>query len=236
MAENVSMTFKRGERLTAQKMNALAQLASQCGRGSNSGSRPGQGVGWKGGTTWAETIHSVETPPDKGRNKPFEIVPRWDLSNHVLSAYEVKRNCFHDGSSWHELSDVVIDHENVASSSWIYLAEISASTSQGIEIPLPESDKWVVIDNIMETMEYPKEIEGGEADVKTKWRLYNVQNGIVKLDVRDAFVQTGGNMEITGGPGNVNLDLSSLDWLTAQDAESSAQVWHYNNVEQGDLA
>ena len=86
-------------------------------------------MGWKGGTTWAETIHSVETPPDKGRNKPFEIVPRWDLSNHVLSAYEVKRNCFHDGSNWHELSDVVIDHENVASSSWIYLDEISAATS-----------------------------------------------------------------------------------------------------------
>ena len=54
---------------------------------------------------------------------------------------------------------------------------------------------------MMETMEYPKEVEGGYADVKSKWRLYLVQNGVVSVDVRDAFVQVGGNAELTGEGG-----------------------------------
>ncbi len=239
-----SLTFRRGERLSAQKMNALAQMAAQIDRANSSQTnRPGTGLGWRGNATWSDSHIECQNPQNPGRNRPFEIYAAFKAQTSAsaaneISAYILKRNVWHDGDDFHRIQDTVISHDEIGDVSSIYLVELSSigSGQPPVEIPMPEQDRWKVLSDWQIRNEYPSQYGDGQSDVARKWLLYNVVSGLITLDVRDAFVQTGGNMDITGGPGNINLDLSSLDWLTAQDAEPSAQVWHYNNIEQEDLA
>ena len=52
--------------------------------------------------------------------------------------------------------------------------------------------------------------------IQNKWLLYKVGgNGLVTLDVRDAFVNLQLSSDVSSdSSGEVILDLSSLDWLS----------------------
>ena len=239
-----SLTFRRGERLSAQKMNALAQMAAQIDRANSSQTnRPGSGLGWRGDATWSDFQIECRNMPNTGRNKPFEIYATFkaqtsSVAANEISAYILKRCMWHDGSELHTIQDTTISHQDIGDVSSIWLVQLSASSSGSVpvEIPMPEQDKWKVLSDWQIQNEYPQQYGEGQADVAGKWLLYNVLSGLITLDVRDAFVQTFTADEVSGQSSQTILDLSSLDWLTAIDSEPSAQAWHYSNPEAGDFA
>lgn len=217
-----TMTFKKGERLSAQKMNALANLAANIN--SPTFARP-DGLGFHGQTQWQQNGIDVQDVPNKPRFKPFDICPQWDASGK-LSAYVVMRpmwQVFEDNEAKVlELSDdVQLTHEGgMDSVSAIYLVQLSAEEdSSGEESQESEGEgesesegqeegDWKVLDNVG--------LQEEDRTIQNKWLLYKVGgNGLVTLDVRDAFVNLQLSSDVSSdSSGEVILDLSSLDWLS----------------------
>lgn len=134
MAVQNQITFKKGERLSAQKMNALANLAANLN--SPTFSRP-DGMSFHGGTRWQQNRIDVVDVPNKPRFKPFDICPQWDEDGH-LSSYVVMRpmwQVFEDNEAkvLELSSDVTLTHEGgMEDVSAIYLVQLSAEEdSQG---------------------------------------------------------------------------------------------------------
>ena len=225
MAVQNQITFKKGERLSAQKMNALANLAANIN--SPTFARP-DGMGFHGETKWQQNGIDVQDVPNKPRFKPFDICPQWDASGK-LSAYVVMRpmwQVFEDNEAKVlELSDdVQLTHEGgMDSVSAIYLVQLSAaedsgeSESEGQEQQEGEEEEegdsqgesdWKVLDNVG--------LQEEDRTIQNKWLLYKVGgNGLVTLDVRDAFVNLQLSSDVSSdSSGEVILDLSSLDWLS----------------------
>ena len=202
-------------------MNALASLAANLN--SPTFARP-DGLGFHGQTQWQQNGIDVQDVPNKPRFKPFDICPQWDASGK-LSAYVVMRpmwQVFEDNEAKVlELSDdVQLTHEGgMDSVSAIYLVQLSAeedssgeeSGSEGGEGEGEESEDegdWKVLDNVG--------LQEEDRTIQNKWLLYKVGgNGLVTLDVRDAFVNLQLSSDVSSdSSGEVILDLSSLDWLS----------------------
>ena len=205
-------------------MNALANLAANIN--SPTFARP-DGLGFHGQTQWQQNGVDVQDVPNKPRFKPFDICPQWDASGK-LSAYVVMRpmwQVFEDNEAKVlELSDdVQLTHEGgMDSVSAIYLVQLSAeedsSESEGgqegegeeseDDTSTSEEGDWKVLDNVG--------LQEEDRTIQNKWLLYKVGgNGLVTLDVRDAFVNLQLSSDVSSDPsGDVVLDLSSLDWLS----------------------
>lgn len=215
MAVQNTMTFKKGERLSAQKMNALANLARNIN--SPTYARP-DGLGFHGQTQWQQNGIDVLDVPNKPRFKPFDICPQWDTSGK-LSAYVVMRpmwQVFEDNEAKVlELSgDVTLTHQGGMNDvSAIYLVQLSAEEeSEGEDEGEGEGEggegeeegDWKVLDNVG--------LQEEDRTIQNKWLLYKVGgNGLVTLDVRDAFV----NLQLSSdasADASVELDLSSLNY------------------------
>lgn len=223
MAVQNQITFKKGERLSAQKMNALANLAANLN--SPTFARP-DGMGFHGETKWQHKGVDVQDVPNKPRFKPFDICPQWDASGK-LSAYVVMRpmwQVFEDNEAKVlELSDdVQLTHEGgMDSVSAIYLVQLSAEEdSSGEESQESEGEgegeeseddsstseegDWKVLDNVG--------LQEEDRTIQNKWLLYKVGgNGLVTLDVRDAFVNLQLSSDVSSDA-SVELDLSSLNY------------------------
>ena len=223
MAVQNQITFKKGERLSAQKMNALANLAANLH--SPTVARP-DGMGFHGETKWQQNGIDVQDVPNKPRFKPFDICPQWDASGK-LSAYVVMRpmwQVFEDNEAKVlELSDdVTLQHEGgMDSVSAIYLVQLSAEEdSSGEESQESEGEgegeeseddsstseegDWKVLDNVG--------LQEEDRTIQNKWLLYKVGgNGLVTLDVRDAFVNLQLSSDVSSDS-SVELDLSSLNY------------------------
>lgn len=122
-----------------------------------------------------------------------------------------------------ELSDdVTLTHEGgMDSVSAIYLVQLSAeedsqeSEGEGEgeesedDSSTSEEGDWKVLDNVG--------LQEEDRTIQNKWLLYKVGgNGLVTLDVRDAFVNLQLSSDVSSdSSGEVILDLSSLDWLSA---------------------
>ena len=230
MAVHNQITFRKGERLSASKMNELANLAANLN--SPTYARP-DGLGFHGDVNWSQNNLNMAEPANKPRFKPFDICPQWDASGK-LSAYVVMRplwQVFEDNEAkvLELSSDVTLKHdEGMDDVSAIYLVQLSAeedsSESEGDEQsqddePKTTDDEWKVLDNVMlEDQTSPH--------VQNKWLLYKVGgNGLVTLDVRDAFVNLQLSSDVSSdASGGVILDLSSLDWhsSTGYDEQLSA--------------
>ena len=203
-------------------MNALANLAANLN--SPTFARP-DGLGFHGQTQWQQNGVDVQDVPNKPRFKPFDICPQWDASGK-LSAYVVMRpmwQVFEDNEAKVlELSDdVQLTHEGgMDSVSAIYLVQLSAEEdSSGEESQESEGEgesesegedegDWKVLDNVG--------LQEEDRTIQNKWLLYKVGgNGLVTLDVRDAFVNLQLSSDVSSDTsGDVILDLSSLDWLS----------------------
>lgn len=212
------MSFRRGERLSADKMNRLAGMA-MAALSPRSPVRPGGDMAFRGDARWSSSSPVVEQVGNKPRFKPFDICPQWDTSGR-LSAYVVMRpmwQVFEDNEAKVlELSgDVTLKHEGgMDSVSAIYLVQLSAeeasSESEGGEGEESEEEgDWKVLDNVG--------LQEEDRTIQNKWLLYKVGgNGLVTLDVRDAFVNLQLSSDVSSGTSSdVILDLSSLDWLSA---------------------
>ena len=221
MAVQNQITFKKGERLSAQKMNALANLAANLN--SPTFARP-DGMGFHGETKWQQKGVDVQDVPNKPRFKPFDICPQWDASGK-LSAYVVMRpmwQVFEDNKATVlELSDdVQLTHEGgMDSVSAIYLVQLSAEEDSGSEggqegegegeeseddSSTSEEGDWKVLDNVG--------LQEEDRTIQNKWLLYKVGgNGLVTLDVRDAFVNLQLSSDVSSDA-SVELDLSSLNY------------------------
>ena len=218
MAVQNQITFKKGERLSAQKMNALANLAANLN--SPTFARP-DGMGFHGETKWQQNGIDVQDVPNKPRFKPFDICPQWDTSGK-LSAYVVMRpmwQVFEDNEAKVlELSDdVTLTHEGgMDSVSAIYLVQLSAeedsqeSEGEGEgeesedDSSTSEEGDWKVLDNVG--------LQEEDRTIQNKWLLYKVGgNGLVTLDVRDAFVNLQLSSDVSADA-SVELDLSSLNY------------------------
>lgn len=220
MAVQNQITFKKGERLSAQKMNALANLAANLN--SPTFARP-DGMGFHGETKWQQNGIDVQDVPNKPRFKPFDICPQWDASGK-LSAYVVMRpmwQVFEDNEAKVlELSDdVQLTHEGgMDSVSAIYLVQLSAEEDSGSEggegegegeeseddSSTSEEGDWKVLDNVG--------LQEEDRTIQNKWLLYKVGgNGLVTLDVRDAFVNLQLSSDVSSDA-SVELDLSSLNY------------------------
>ena len=196
-------------------MNALANLAANLN--SPTFARP-NGLGFHGETQWQQNGIDVQDVPNKPRFKPFDICPQWDTSGK-LSAYVVMRpmwQVFEDNEAKVlELSgDVTLKHEGgMDSVSAIYLVQLSAeedsSESEGEgqeEQQEGEEDEgdWKVLDNVG--------LQEEDRTIQNKWLLYKVGgNGLVTLDVRDAFVNLQLSSDVSADA-SVELDLSSLNY------------------------
>lgn len=195
-------------------MNALANLAMNIN--SPTYARP-DGLGFHGQTQWQQNGVDVQDVPNKPRFKPFDICPQWDASGK-LSAYVVMRpmwQVFEDNEAKVlELSDdVQLTHEGgMDSVSAIYLVQLSAeedsgeSESEGQEQQEGEEEEgdWKVLDNVG--------LQEEDRTIQNKWLLYKVGgNGLVTLDVRDAFVNLQLSSDVSSGT-SVELDLSSLNY------------------------
>lgn len=250
------MTFTRGERLTASKMNQLANLAQ--GQYSRTKPRPGGSMGFSGDLNWGNNGIVCEQPANKPRFKPFDIYSCYDVSGY-LTSYVVQRPLWYDGETELTLDDVLItrtdsqdpnvtDKAAVAEIQNIYLCHCSAVNGEGEAVDLDMSAEWVVMDDITKDEDYPKASEDDpdvNISVVAYWKLYDVNKGLIKNDVRDAFVQVGGKGAETST--SVILDLSSLNWFNSEisvevsgevqvlSTEMSAQVWNYNTLSANDL-
>lgn len=200
-------------------MNALANLAANIN--SPTYARP-DGLGFHGQTQWQQNGVDVQDVPNKPRFKPFDICPQWDASGK-LSAYVVMRpmwQVFEDNEAKVlELSgDVTLTHEGGMNDvSEIYLVQLSAeedsgeSESEGQEQQEGEEDSstseegdWKVLDNVG--------LQEEDRTIQNKWLLYKVGgNGLVTLDVRDAFVNLQLSSDVSADA-SVELDLSSLNY------------------------
>lgn len=173
-------------------------------------------MSFRGDARWSSTSPVVEQVGNKPRFKPFDICPQWDASGK-LSAYVVMRpmwQVFEDNEAKVlELSDdVQLTHEGgMDSVSAIYLVQLSAeedsseSESEGQEQQEGEDEgDWKVLDNVG--------LQEEDRTIQNKWLLYKVGgNGLVTLDVRDAFV----NLQLSSdasADASVELDLSSLNY------------------------
>lgn len=217
MAVQNQITFKKGERLSAQKMNALANLAANLN--SPTYARP-DGMGFHGDVKWSQNNPNMAAPGNKPRFKPFDICPQWDTSGK-LSAYVVMRpmwQVFEDNEAkvLELSSDVTLTHQGGMNDvSAIYLVQLSAeedsgeSESEGQEQQGGEEEEgdWKVLDNVG--------LQEEDRTIQNKWLLYRVGgNGLVTLDVRDAFV----NLQLSSdasADASVELDLSSIDYDTS---------------------
>lgn len=256
------MTFTRGERLTAQKMNQLATMAS--GQYSRTVPRPGGNIGYSGDLSWGNTGIVCQQPPNRPRFKPFDIQSCYDVSGY-LTSYVVQRPFWYDGATEIALSDDVLitrtdeqtgetNKEEVAQISCIYLCHCSAygGNEEDEEPPsLSLDEEWTVIDNITKDNDFPKQSEEDpevSISVVGEWKLFEVEKGLITHDIRDAFVQVGGGRsEPTSS--EVLLDLSSLNWFQQEvsvempsgeisvvlSGELSAQVWNYNTLSADDI-
>lgn len=252
------MTFTRGERLTASKMNQLANLAS--GQYSRTKPRPGGSMGFSGDLSWGNNRIVCEQPANKPRFKPFDIYSCYDVSGY-LTSYVVQRPFWYDGATEMSLSDDVLitrtdeqtgeaNKDEVADISCIYLCHCSAVNGEGESVDLDMSAEWVVMDNITKDNDFPKQSEEDpdvSISVVGEWKLFEVNTGLITHDIRDAFVQVGGRSEPTSS--EVLLDLSSLNWFQQEvsvempsgeisvvlSGELSAQVWNYNTLSADDI-
>ena len=215
------ITFKKGERLSAQKMNALANLAANIN--SPTYARP-DGMGFHGDVKWSQNNLNMAAPGNKPRFKPFDICPQWDASGK-LSAYVVMRPMWqvfeaNNEAKVLELSDdVTLTHQGGMNDvSAIYLVQLSAEEDSGEsesedqeqqEGEEEEEGDWKVLDNVG--------LQEEDRTIQNKWLLYKVGgNGLVTLDVRDAFVNLQLSSDVSSGTSSdVHLDLSSLDWLSS---------------------
>ena len=135
-----SMTFTRGERLTAVKMNQLAQLAANA---ANPTMNRNNGMGFRGDANWTYDPIDVQTPDNKPRNKPFDICPVWDDDGN-LSGYVVRRPIWHEGATMRRLSaDVTISHSNMETVQHIYLCELSTNSPSQLSA---DDLRWKVLD------------------------------------------------------------------------------------------
>lgn len=199
-------------------MNALANLAANLN--SPTFSRP-DGMGFHGDVKWSQNNLRMADPPNKPRFKPFDICPQWDASGK-LSAYVVMRpmwQVFEDNEAkvLELSSDVQLTHEGgMDSVSAIYLVQLSAEEESGSEGGEGESEEsgedsstseegdWKVLDNVG--------LQEEDRTIQNKWLLYKVGgNGLVTLDVRDAFVNLQLSSDVSADA-SVELDLSSLDY------------------------
>ena len=210
------MSFRRGERLSADKMNRLAGMA-MAALTPRSPVRPGGDMSFRGDARWSSTSPVVEQVGNKPRFKPFDICPQWDTSGK-LSAYVVMRpmwQVFEDNEAkvLELSSDVTLTHQGGMNDvSAIYLVQLSAeedsgeSESEGQEQQEGEEEEgdWKVLDNVG--------LQEEDRTIQNKWLLYKVGgNGLVTLDVRDAFV----NLQLSSdasADASVELDLSSLNY------------------------
>lgn len=197
-------------------MNALANLAMNIN--SPTFARP-DGMGFHGETKWQQKGIDVKDVPNKPRFKPFDICPQWDASGK-LSAYVVMRpmwQVFEDNEAKVlELSDdVQLTHEGGMNDvSAIYLVQLSAEEESGSEGGEGEGGEgeegeedegdWKVLDNVG--------LQEEDRTIQNKWLLYKVGgNGLVTLDVRDAFVNLQLSSDVSADA-SVELDLSSLNY------------------------
>lgn len=191
-------------------MNALVNLARNLN--SPTFARP-DGLGFHGETQWQQNGIDVQDVPNKPRFKPFDICPQWDASGK-LSAYVVMRpmwQVFEDNEAKVlELSDdVQLTHEGgMDSVSAIYLVQLSAEEESGSEggegEESGEEGDWKVLDNVG--------LQEEDRTIQNKWLLYKVGgNGLVTLDVRDAFVNLQLSSDVSADA-SVELDLSSLNY------------------------
>ena len=212
------MSFRRGERLSADKMNRLAGMA-MAALTPRSPVRPGGDMSFRGDARWSSTSPVVEQVGNKPRFKPFDICPQWDTSGK-LSAYVVMRpmwQVFEDNEAkvLELSSDVTLTHQGGMNDvSAIYLVQLSAEEdSSGEESQESEGESesegeeegdWKVLDNVG--------LQEEDRTIQNKWLLYKVGgNGLVTLDVRDAFV----NLQLSSdasADASVELDLSSLNY------------------------
>ena len=179
--------------------------------------RPGGDMSFRGDARWSSTSPVVEQVGNKPRFKPFDICPQWDTSGK-LSAYVVMRpmwQVFEDNEAKVlELSgDVTLTHQGGMNDvSAIYLVQLSAeedsSESEGGEGEESEESEeegdWKVLDNVG--------LQEEDRTIQNKWLLYKVGgNGLVTLDVRDAFVNLQLSSDVSADA-SVELDLSSLNY------------------------
>ena len=212
------MSFRRGERLSADKMNRLAGMA-MAALSPRSPVRPGGDMSFRGDTRWSSSSPVVEQVGNKPRFKPFDICPQWDTSGR-LSAYVVMRpmwQVFEDNEAkvLELSSDVTLTHEGGMNDvSAIYLVQLSAEEEsegegEGGEGEEDEGDSqgesdWKVLDNVG--------LQEEDRTIQNKWLLYKVGgNGLVTLDVRDAFVNLQLSSDVSSDA-SVELDLSSLNY------------------------
>lgn len=176
-------------------------------------------MSFRGDARWSSTSPVVEQVGNKPRFKPFDICPQWDASGK-LSAYVVMRpmwQVFEDNEAKVlELSDdVQLTHEGgMDSVSAIYLVQLSAEEESGSEggqegegedsSTSQEEGDWKVLDNVG--------LQEEDRTIQNKWLLYKVGgNGLVTLDVRDAFVNLQLSSDVSADA-SVELDLSSLNY------------------------
>ena len=179
--------------------------------------RPGGDMSFRGDARWSSTSPVVEQVGNKPRFKPFDICPQWDTSGK-LSASVVMRpmwQVFEDNEAKVlELSgDVTLTHQGGMNDvSAIYLVQLSAeedsSESEGGEGEESEESEeegdWKVLDNVG--------LQEEDRTIQNKWLLYKVGgNGLVTLDVRDAFVNLQLSSDVSADA-SVELDLSSLNY------------------------
>lgn len=183
----------------------------------------------------------------RGWDKPFDIYCGYDKESHELSSYTLYNCKWHDGAEIRQINSddggftAKIEGDDVADVSEINLCELSSigseseqqsyggllkQTSEGIS-------QWKILSDL-DIEEYPKD----GLSVVSKFRLYDVENGLVKLDWRDAFVQTG---DLSASPTNseYHLDLSSLNEVSAVvsgETRLLIQNWNYKDPKDEDLS
>ena len=186
-----TMTFSEGERLSAHKLNELVSLINQ--QSQPTFATP-NGMGFKGGARWQTNQIVMEQPANTPRQKPFDICPQWN-ANGELTAYVVLRPMWHDGSELKQLSaDVVLSGNSITTAQHISLYELSSSVPTEVGTT---DKKWRVMTENMESQYQPP----NHPAIENKWMLYDVSNGLITRDYRDAFVQVGGG----GGDGDIDL-------------------------------
>lgn len=116
-----------------------------------------------------------------------------------------------------------------------------------------------MIDNITKDKDFPKESEDDpevSISVVGEWKLFEVSTGLITHDIRDAFVQVGGEEKSEPTSSEVLLDLSSLNWFQQEvsvevsvevsgetsvetsvglSGDLSAQVWNYHTLSADDI-
>lgn len=203
-----TMTFSEGERLSAHKLNELVALINQ--QSQPTFATP-HGMGFKGGARWQTNQIVMEQPANTPRQKPFDICPQWN-DNGELTAYVVLRPMWHDGSELKQLSaDVVLSGNSITTAQHISLYELSSSVSAEVSTT---DKKWKVMTENMESSYQPP----NHPVIENKWELYDVNNGIITRDYRDAFVQIG------GGGGTGEITLSGTDT-----SKNSGEEWKFKS-------